>query len=113
MRIVTLILFSLSLSAFADDLAQQTPPGQVVVQPTPPAQEEEPIWLGDAPPSKAQPPPPPARKGKAGAPTPERMVIYHWIDAEGVDTYSDMVPPEYRGKAVPIDAELGILRWSI
>jgi hypothetical protein len=114
MRILSLLLLSFGFSA----LAQEVPSAQTVAQTaTQPVQDEEPIWLGDTPPGKTAPlPPPPAKtKGKAAVtatPPPANVVIYHWVDAEGIDTYSDEVPPLYKDKAALVTGELAILRWS-
>ena len=120
MRIVTLSLLSFGLVALAsppgtavqipvypDEAVAQSPPGQPV--PPAPVEDEEPIWLGDTPQPPTQAPGKAAPKKGAG---PQEKVIYHWVDADGIDSYSDEVPAAYQGKADIVRGELMILRWS-
>src|SRR5687767_10342335 len=122
MRIITLVVVSLSLSVLASpqsieivedpaidqDLkesttepapAEETP--EVLIEP---AEEEEPIWAGDEP-------PPDWEKRDKRAAIPEEIVIYRWVGADGIEVFSDEVPPEFKAQARPIDARLSILKW--
>src|SRR4051812_28409690 len=99
---------------YPDPIPEEAPVTQAPVAQKPPAppptveqeESEPPVY------TNAIPTPPSGNKRVPEAPT-QPVVVFHWVDEDGIDTYSDAVPPEAAGKAERfIVHDEQFVRWS-